>query len=127
MPETVEEWVRKAEGDYRVALRESAVADEAAFDAICFHTQQCIEKLMKAVLLGRGVDFPRTHNLLHLDSLVRGACPGWYSSQDELEFLTRTGIAFRYPGVCATAAQASRAIGICKQLRDRLKPLLESS
>jgi HEPN domain-containing protein len=45
MNDVVQEWVSKAEGDYRTANREFAVTDEPNFDAVCYHAQQCIEKL----------------------------------------------------------------------------------
>ena len=43
------EWVEKAEGDFKVAVRESE-ADDAVYDIVCYHCQQCIEKYLKAVL-----------------------------------------------------------------------------
>ena len=54
MSSIVREWIERAESDFRVASRESAVAVDPSYDAVCFHAQQCIEKLMKAVLLDRG-------------------------------------------------------------------------
>lgn len=47
--ELVEEWIYKAEGDYKVALREYK-SEDPNYDAICFHIQQCIEKYLKAIL-----------------------------------------------------------------------------
>ena len=38
-------WVRKAEGDRRVAVREAGTADPVR-DAIGFHCQQCAEKYL---------------------------------------------------------------------------------
>ena len=45
---TVSEWIEKAESDYRVCVRELTVREGASPDAICFHAQQCIEKLIFA-------------------------------------------------------------------------------
>ena len=39
------EWVAKAEGDFAVLEREINVRDNPSYDAICFHAQQCAEKL----------------------------------------------------------------------------------
>jgi len=47
-PET-QEWIEKAEGDLKVARRETQTADPV-YDAVCFHAQQCAEKYLKAVL-----------------------------------------------------------------------------
>ena len=63
MNEVIEEWVRKAEGDYRTALREMAVTEDPNYDAVCFHAQQCIEKLVKAALIARSIVPPKSHDL----------------------------------------------------------------
>ena len=49
MTELLEEWVNKAAGDYHTALRESEAAVNPNYDAVCFHAQQCIEKLIKII------------------------------------------------------------------------------
>ncbi len=54
MNATVREWVSKAEGDYRTAERELHPAGTPNFDAVCFHAEQCAEKLMKALLIHLG-------------------------------------------------------------------------
>jgi HEPN domain-containing protein len=38
---------------------------------IGFHYQQAVEKLLKAVLADRDVDFPKTHDLVRLLRLAR--------------------------------------------------------
>src|SRR2546428_224026 len=40
------EWVEKAEEDFRVARREQG-AKPAAYNAVCFHAQQCVEKYLE--------------------------------------------------------------------------------
>jgi HEPN domain-containing protein len=47
---TVKEWVAKAEADYFTATRESKASELPNFDAVCFHSQQCVEKLMRRSL-----------------------------------------------------------------------------
>ncbi len=62
------------ERDYAALLLRKAAADaatvavlvdrdEIADDILGFHTQQAIEKSLKTVLVLRGVEFPRTHDL----------------------------------------------------------------
>src|ERR1700730_14181122 len=58
-------WVRKAEGDWRVAQREAAAADPVR-DAVCFHCQQCAEKYLKAFLQELGLSIARIHDLERL-------------------------------------------------------------
>ncbi len=45
-------------------------AEQGLTDIISFHCQQCAEKYLKALLLYRGVAFPRTHDLRLLLDLV---------------------------------------------------------
>lgn len=59
MKPLAEEWLDKADEDFRVAERELA-AEPPASGAVCFHAQQAVEKTMKAFLVEYGEDFPRT-------------------------------------------------------------------
>jgi HEPN domain-containing protein len=63
---TVKEWIAKAEGDFSVACRERRVRKSPNWDAVCFHSQQCVEKLFKALLIHYGVMPPKTHDLILL-------------------------------------------------------------
>jgi HEPN domain-containing protein len=46
------EWVNKAEQDYKTAqFLHAGNAQGEYSDSICFHSQQCIEKLLKALLI----------------------------------------------------------------------------
>jgi HEPN domain-containing protein len=120
------EWLAKAEGDYRTAEREARVAEAPNFDAVCFHAQQCVEKLMKALLIQRGVTPPRTHDLTYLDRLLLPICPDWQWPVEDLRFLTRAAVAFRYPGESADGDDAAEALTICARLRARLLTLIGS-
>jgi HEPN domain-containing protein len=65
------EWIDKAEGDFATAQRELDAIDHPNYDAVCFHTQQCAEKYLKAFLQEADITFRRTHDLsdlaMHLD------------------------------------------------------------
>ena len=125
MCDAVREWVSKAEGDFQAANDLSA-SRRANHDAICFHAQQCIEKLMKAVLLQHGTTPPHTHDLLKLDKLVRSVRSDWKCERKDLRFLTRGSVAFRYPGESATSVHSAAALSICARLRDAIKTLLDN-
>ena len=66
--------LRKAESE--LATLERVLQSLVALDAACFHAQQAAEKLLKAYLIWREVDFPFTHNLstllLRCQGLRRG-------------------------------------------------------
>jgi HEPN domain-containing protein len=42
-----QEWSEKSEADFATARRELAATSDLNHDAVCFHAQQCIEKLMR--------------------------------------------------------------------------------
>ncbi len=117
---TVREWMSKAEGDYATAQRELHATGTPNFDAVCFHAQQCVEKLMKALLIHLGVTPPRSHDLLVLDRLLKPVCSEWSWPVEDLRFLTRAAVDFRYPGESAEQKEASESIEIATRIRARL-------
>jgi HEPN domain-containing protein len=75
--EVAELLMRRAESDVR-ACRRLAGNPEMDDDVVGFHTQQAVEKAVKAALILRGVDFPTTHDLDFL--LARAGAVGWARS-----------------------------------------------
>lgn len=124
MNEIVEEWVCKAEGDYATARRELAVTVDPNYDAVCFHAQQCIEKLLKAALIQRGSVPPKTHDLYQLRLLLKPPPAPGEMSTEALRYLTRAALDFRYPGEFADLEQARQALQIRESLRSALLPRL---
>jgi len=122
---TVNEWVSKAEGDYATAARELRATESPNYDAACFHAEQCVEKLMKALLIHLGITPPRTHDLATLDRLLAPVCPGWSWPLEELRLLTRAAVDFRYPGGSADKTEASEAFEIAHRMRTTLRSLLK--
>ena len=126
MNEIVQEWIDKAEGDYLTATRE-AEAGPPNYDAVCFHAQQCIEKLLKALLTTKGQTPPKTHDLTFLDSLLSSICPEWHWPIEQLRLLSSAAVIFRYPGESAGAEEADAALGACKAIRSHLLELLSEA
>jgi len=122
MNEIVKEWVRKAEGDYATARRELTVTDCPNYDAVCFHAQQCVEKLFKAMIIFAGGLPPKTHDLTQLASL----CLNGSWSVEDLHFLTRAAVDYRYPGEQADIEEAAEAMKICERLHDDLLEQLKN-
>ena len=67
--ELVKQWLAKAEEDFAVA-RHLLATGTAYYGAIGFHAQQGAEKFLKAFLVWRQVEFPKTHDLGELLELV---------------------------------------------------------
>lgn len=99
-PDSLQEtlrWVEKAEHDLAAAQCVMPVAKQGLTDIICFHCQQCAEKYLKALLVWRGVPFPKTHDL----RLLWGLLPAGTSlglSLEQVVPLNRYVIEGRYPG-----------------------------
>ena len=61
--ETVRAWIQKAESDLKVA-KDQMKEPNPATDAICFHSQQCAEKYLKAFLFFMANQYPEPTTLL---------------------------------------------------------------
>jgi len=94
------------------------------YDAACFHAQQCVEKLMKGLLITLGSVPPRTHDLANLSHLVSASCLSWAWPLEDLRLLTRAAVTFRYPGESAERQEAQAALDACTRLRLHLRGLV---
>ena len=56
-------WIKKAESDLKTAEHILTLEEDCPFDTVCFHAQQCAEKYLKALLVYRSIDFPKTHDI----------------------------------------------------------------
>ena len=61
-----QEWIGKAENDLTNAVNTLKMGKRGPTDTVCFHAQQCVEKYLKATLVWKGIDFPKTHNISEL-------------------------------------------------------------
>ena len=72
MKENVKKWFIKAMEDLKVVEHEMVLLkNEIGTSAVCFHCQQFVEKVLKAYLTIKNVDFGKTHNLEFLLELCR--------------------------------------------------------
>jgi HEPN domain-containing protein len=68
MKEVTEEWLRAAADDLRVI--DKIASDEYLTHMVAFHSQQCIEKSLKAVIEEYEIGSVRIHNLERLFEMV---------------------------------------------------------
>jgi HEPN domain-containing protein len=115
------EWVDKAENDFNTALRELRTRKKPNYDAVCFHTQQYVEKYLKARLIEADIEFPRTHDLTRLLVILLTIEPLWIAYETELRALTDYAVEFRYPGEIADKETARKAFEIRKQIRNLVR------
>lgn len=68
--EYIDNWIKKANNDLKVAENELFIGgNDIVMDAICFHSQQAVEKYLKAFLISKQIEFGKTHNLEYLIEL----------------------------------------------------------
>jgi HEPN domain-containing protein len=111
------EWISKAEDDWHVGQMSYRARKHPSYDAAVFHAQECVEKYLKARLEEAGTSFGRTHDLLALHQLVLPLEPGWMVVQPLLVFLDPFAVAYRYPGMMATKADAREELRNCREVR----------
>jgi HEPN domain-containing protein len=124
MTPIIQEWIEKAESDFRVASRELKVQEGASLDAVCFHCQQCIEKYVKGFLEWNGIEFPKTHNLTVLLDLALPVAPLWESWRRGFKAVSDFAVEFRYPGEHATREVAKHAFAICDSFRKDIREIM---
>ncbi|HEX6508001.1 MAG TPA: HEPN domain-containing protein [Chloroflexota bacterium] len=76
-------------------LEAAAMADAL----VGFHYQQAVEKLLKALLAERGVDFPKTHDLVRLLRLTRAENYDVPAVEEDLARLAPFAVTMRYETV----------------------------
>ncbi len=111
-------WVEKAEHDLAAAAHLLTLGDTCPFDVICFHAQQAAEKYLKALLVARASDFPRTHDLVVLARHLGAVAPAELDPA-ELLSLNRYSTEARYPGEWdpITRDDAERALATAQWIR----------
>ena len=107
----------KAEGDFDVVSLLLRSRKRGRYDAICFHSQQCVEKYLKGRMVEAGIPFPKTHDLRALLNLVSGVEPLWIVFSAEFKLLSESAVLPRYPGMSADNADARTAVKTCRRFR----------
>jgi HEPN domain-containing protein len=118
------EWIQKAEGDFVSAGREYRARKLPNYDAACFHSQQCAEKYLKALLQEAGLVIPKTHNLADLYGLCVKLFPAIEAIQPELNILEGYAVQFRYPGITALREEAKAALSANDTVRALCRKIL---
>jgi HEPN domain-containing protein len=87
------------------------------YDAVCFHTQQCAEKYLKAFLQDKDRRIPKIHNLIELMiqcEEVDGSCE---ILRADLVTMERFSVRTRYPGETAEKEDARSAYAAAGTVR----------
>ncbi len=92
----VEHWLTKGENDLR-AGHASLQANPPITEDVCFHSQQAIEKSLKAFLVEMGTEFPKTHDLTKLVRLCGKSDEAFLELITLVEGMTTYAVTERYP------------------------------
>jgi HEPN domain-containing protein len=117
------EWAEYAEED--LIMAKSALRRRKPLTiGSCFHSQQCAEKYFKAILVSQNVEFPKTHDLLILNTLCAndGIFTGF--TKEELGRLSGYAVRTRYPGNQPTPDEAKDALEIAMNIRQFARKFL---
>jgi HEPN domain-containing protein len=117
-------WLTYAEEDYSAAKTLYGLK-KPLLTAVCFHAQQSAEKYLKALLILKDVDFPKTHDLPTLNTLCNqnGILTGF--DPQELADLTKFAVQARYPGSQPTPEEAEETLEIAKAVRRFARSFME--
>jgi HEPN domain-containing protein len=128
--ETVREWLRYAEEDLGVAVREFE-RSSIACHTICFLCQAEAEKLLKAYLIAQGWTLERTHDVVALLELCAAYDDNWRDLMDEGAVLNEYIVSGRYPGDVAFEEigrpEAEEALEAARRIHARVTTSLRTS
>ncbi len=114
--ELVAEWMRRGRSD--LAVTRLTEDERIAPEILAFHAQQAAEKALKALLVQRQVEFPRTHVIGLLLNLCQTAGYEGAKALVDAATLTRYAVATRYPGEeeVVSRQEAQEAAGLAVQV-----------
>ncbi|MDA0737681.1 MAG: HEPN domain-containing protein [Nitrospirae bacterium] len=118
------QWIKKAGNDLRNAEHTLTLQEDCPLDTVCFHAQQCVEKLLKAWLVFEGLDFPKTHDLTELVALLPDNTR-FPISVDDCVKLTDYATVTRYPGEWEVIerSDAEQALELAKRVQEVVRTI----
>ena len=118
-------WIARAEEDFTLACSALRRKKPLLYGAT-FHAQQCVEKYIKALLVARGLVFPRTHDLVALTDLCLQGGIIIPVEQEALDRLAAYAVQVRYPGEDPALDETREALQVaqtvCRFVRKFLNP-----
>lgn len=93
-PDDPREWMNRARSNLAMARMK---AEGIYLEDLCFSAQQAAEKAIKAVFIKMQIEFPYTHNIAQLLTLLERAWQRLPEFVRGAELLTRYAVLDRYP------------------------------
>ncbi len=120
----LEEWIQKAENDYRASVLINRRRKDPMPDVVVFHCQQCAEKYFKAFLIHHNQSPEKTHSLKDLLKECMGFDIALSSYEPDMQFLDKFSVDPRYPGYFATIEQGDEALTAARKVRKYVRKAL---
>jgi HEPN domain-containing protein len=119
------DWVQKAENDLKNATYTLGMEEDCPTDTVCFHAQQCVEKYLKAFLVLRKINFPKTHDIKELIVLLPSNSRPKLTPEEQRRLADYATVT-RYPGDYEpiSLAETRRAVKIARRVRNEMRKLL---
>ncbi|MEW6103321.1 MAG: HEPN domain-containing protein [bacterium] len=127
MKEEIKSWIEFASEDLKMA---ELALEEGIYNQTCFHSEQCVEKTIKALIIHRDFIYPKSHKLADLLSLL----PETFKDlKEKILLLDRFYIPTRYPDALPgalpeglpTAKDSEEAIEIAREVFEKVKNMVE--
>ncbi len=123
-------WLDYAADDLKSA---EVLLKEGITSMVCFHSQQAVEKLLKAYLAANSKQIPRTHNLIRLRAICEELAGKQFEIKDEqISFLNDVYIDSRYPSDFGllpsgkpTMEDAKKAFSIASDIDSQLRKIIK--
>ncbi len=98
--------------------RAGKIDKDVLYEDLCFGAQQAAEKAIKAILVSRGISFPKTHSIEGLLTLVESSRLDVPSDVRGAEILTSYAVLTRYPGLSEEISEEeySRALELTERV-----------
>lgn len=119
-----QEWARKGESDLKNA--EVLLEEGGTVDAVCFHSQQAVEKYLKAFLVYHQFPIRKIHSLVVLAKQCAQKESRLLDFMNEYKTLEAYYIESRYPPETHiyTQEEGKEAYSLARQIVDFIKSLL---
>lgn len=125
-PDQPKEWLNRARSNL---IRAQNNQPKIYLEDLCFDAQQAAEKAMKALLIKLEVDFPYTHDLADLLTLVEQAGQQVPEDLKSVVILTDYAVESRYPGLAepVTEEEYNEALSLAEDFLDWVEETLETN
>ena len=90
------EWIQKAEEDIQ-AVEIILKSDKIPASVVCFHSQQAVEKFLKAYLTFRNIEFEYVHDMEYLINLAVNSDKEFVNLITLVKKLDKYSVTIRYP------------------------------